>query len=608
MPALSTILVVGRGAETVVRKQVERLADQGTWADRFDKAAEQLQELEVPILIVIDDMDRLQPDELTGLLKAIRLLGRFPNIHYLVAYDERTITDLLCQSAIVGNDAIRAQAFLEKIVQLPLAIPSVPLVHLETLFNNELGAILNDNEALLSEIDRRRFVTAYEALMSRTMTQLRLIRRYLAQVAAYLPLLGPSEIDVVDFLILTYMRQSFPRLFHELPMWKADLISGTDYNLGPDRNIDWIDRIKHIGVPPGLSEAVRDVLVLLFPKMDVHSPMAVSGRGPSGRQVSNRDYFDRYFAYSIPLHDVSDNLVVAALRQAVAGLDGEQLSRVRVILAGPSRTSHEEKLVLLRKLDSLSRELARKSVARVIDLAIECFQVATDEGRLVGSEFHACRTWLSHLIVRAAQTDSPPPADEILGTLMRGAGIRVTVEILDEASEGPQREPWLTEIVGLAEQEAVTTIETHLAERTEGDPPAVQALLRFIDTKGSGLGDVRARIQDGLEAGRWPISVVAGAFVEVAYSSDDHVKILGFAEKGLLRLLPYETVRTYFDREEPIASEPALDAPINVNDVSVENRRQVALRHLRKMRRIDDKFARNNAIDDKGNGEALGAS
>ena len=166
----------------------------------------------------------------------------------------------------------------------------------------------------------------------------------------------------------------------------------------------------------------------------------------------------------------------------------------------------------------------------------------------------------------------------------------------------------MTEIVGLAEQEAVTTIETHLAERTEGDPPAVQALLRFIDTKGSGLGDVRARIQDGLEAGRWPISVVAGAFVEVAYSSDDHVKILGFAEKGLLRLLPYETVRTYFDREEPIASEPALDAPINVNDVSVENRRQVALRHLRKMRRIDDKFARNNAIDDKGNGEALGAS
>jgi hypothetical protein len=599
MPALSAIPLVGRGAETVARKQVERLVEQGTWADRFDKAAEQLQELEVPILIVIDDMDRLQSDELTGLLKAIRLLGRFPNIHYLVAYDERTIVDILCQSAVASNEPMRAQAFLEKIVQLPLAIPTVPHVHLETLFNNELGSILSDNEAFLSEMDRRRFVAAYETLIRRNMTQLRQIRRYLAQVSAYLPLLGPGEVDIVDFLVLTYIRQSFPQLFRELPTWRAELTRDVSHSEPSDDNVNWFERLKHINVPADLVSAVRDVLVLLFPKVDIKNPLVAIGRGSSGRQVSDRDYFDRYFAYSIPLHDVSDNLVVTALQQAVAGESGDQITKVREIVAGPSATSHEEKLLLIRKLDLLSRELGSEGIVRLIEFAVECFQATTDKGRLLGGEFHACRTWLSHLIVRAAQAGSQRPAEEIFEVLIKGTGIRVTVVILDEASEGPQRETWLTELVGLAEHKVMATIETHLAERTEGDPPAVRALLRFIETTGSGLEDIRARVKAGLQAGRWPISIVAGAFVEVAYSGDNqHAKIRGFTEQPFLQLLSYETVREYFDIEEPPGHVPAHTTEVDVNDVSVESRRQVALRHLRKMRRVDEKFASSNSIGD----------
>jgi hypothetical protein len=107
----------------------------------------------------------------------------------------------------------------------------------------------------------------------------------------------------------------------------------------------------------------------------------------AGRLVILTNYFDRYFAYSVSLRDVSDNLVRAALRQVVAGEDGEQILKVRTILAQATDASQEEKLLLLHKLDSLSRELPSKSIVSLIGLAIDCFRTTTDEGRLIGSEF-----------------------------------------------------------------------------------------------------------------------------------------------------------------------------------------------------------------------------
>ena len=46
--------------------------------------------LDQPILVVIDDLDRLQPDELLLVFKLIRLVGRLPSVGYILAFDERT--------------------------------------------------------------------------------------------------------------------------------------------------------------------------------------------------------------------------------------------------------------------------------------------------------------------------------------------------------------------------------------------------------------------------------------------------------------------------------------------------------------------------------------
>ena len=57
-----------------------------------ESAAEGLGKIDHPVLMVLDDLDRLAPDELLYTFKLVRLLGRLPNVYYLLAYDEATLT------------------------------------------------------------------------------------------------------------------------------------------------------------------------------------------------------------------------------------------------------------------------------------------------------------------------------------------------------------------------------------------------------------------------------------------------------------------------------------------------------------------------------------
>jgi predicted KAP-like P-loop ATPase len=74
-------------------------------------------------LIILDDLDRLEPAELLLTFKLVRLVGRLPNVYYLLTYDERTLVDVLKRTDLVGEEDGRAQAYLEKMIQVRLDIP-----------------------------------------------------------------------------------------------------------------------------------------------------------------------------------------------------------------------------------------------------------------------------------------------------------------------------------------------------------------------------------------------------------------------------------------------------------------------------------------------------
>ncbi|GAA3346684.1 hypothetical protein GCM10020358_58610 [Amorphoplanes nipponensis] len=94
-PALGLIPGAGAATTKAFELAARRWTDEGTLQTHFEELETELAAIDRPVLVFVDDVDRLQPDELLALLRAIRVVGRLPNVHYVVAYDQLTLVDFL---------------------------------------------------------------------------------------------------------------------------------------------------------------------------------------------------------------------------------------------------------------------------------------------------------------------------------------------------------------------------------------------------------------------------------------------------------------------------------------------------------------------------------
>ena len=130
-----------------------------TLQEARDQLAAQLDKLKnCRILVVIEDIDRLRPDEVRSLLSMMKAIGQLPNITYLIGYDRSVLEKALGED----GDENGLPKFLEKIVQVDLDLPRVPgerllealLAHAGDIFGAPLDA--NERQDLMQTFKRRR--------------------------------------------------------------------------------------------------------------------------------------------------------------------------------------------------------------------------------------------------------------------------------------------------------------------------------------------------------------------------------------------------------------------------------------------------------------------
>ena len=89
------------------------MKNEGSLKSNHDRIREELQKINRPIIITIDDVDRLQSKELMMVLKLIRDTADFPNVFYIVAADNIHLKKMLNIQHI--DDA---ETYLEKFFNL----------------------------------------------------------------------------------------------------------------------------------------------------------------------------------------------------------------------------------------------------------------------------------------------------------------------------------------------------------------------------------------------------------------------------------------------------------------------------------------------------------
>lgn len=322
-PALGVIPFAGGAASKVAENAVDQLASEPAWHVTFQRLSDQIAEQNKRVLVVVDDVDRLDFDELRSVLRVVRLLGRFRNVHYLLAYDQVTIDQNLRAGGADGGTS----EFMEKIVQHPFEVPPVPMVTrrgwCRSIVEAHIGLDAGDgrSDSYLAQREDLIRILADGIETPRSASRLR------EQLDGLAALANDAEIDALDFIALTWLRLAQHAVWDDIRTRSHRYLGWTENDTSelPD------PRLAHVSplTVRGQENIVSQLLQFLF----VRTTVGVT----AGRKwrLHNERYFHRYFIVGLTDADVSERLIERALDEVLTDTpEMPAMEELRAIMVG----------------------------------------------------------------------------------------------------------------------------------------------------------------------------------------------------------------------------------------------------------------------------------
>lgn len=206
-------------------KGLEAQSHQPTLREARETLSNALADLERPVVVVIDDIDRLNTNEVRTVFQLIKACADFPNVRYLLLYDRDQVVHALRDSV---NDA---EAFLEKIVGQVFDLPLATKKQRETVLARNLEA-LGIYELEGKPLERLQEV--FRSVLLPGLPTVRHVKRYVGTVASLLPGVIVDQyrnVDPADFLALEFLRQYVPKLYNVLREEEAPVPGGLVFEI-----------------------------------------------------------------------------------------------------------------------------------------------------------------------------------------------------------------------------------------------------------------------------------------------------------------------------------------------------------------------------------------
>jgi len=267
-----------------------------------------LRPLKTPVLVVVDDVDRLSSDEVKVLFQLVKANADFPNLIYLLLFQRDVVEKSLQELAPVGG-----RGFLEKIVQVGFDVPRIERPRLEKVLFAGLDKLLGEG-TVGKRFNQQRWQNTFIAGLRPYFETLRDVHRYIAMLSFHVSLFqdkGTFNVNPIDLISLEVLRVFEPEIYQALSENKL-VLTGRAASVSREWGEEtrkWVSFVVDT-LPEPRREPVREILKQLFPQVG----WALSNYGyGSGFEdgwfrdlrVCHPDLFDRYFHFAIPEGDIS---------------------------------------------------------------------------------------------------------------------------------------------------------------------------------------------------------------------------------------------------------------------------------------------------------------
>jgi energy-coupling factor transporter ATP-binding protein EcfA2 len=289
LPLIGPWIERGRVVTDIIAKTLQRKKE-GIKASQ-SKVRDALEKIDKPIIVILDDIDRLSTPEIRDVFKLVRLTANFPNIIYLLAFDRYRVEQALGEQGIPGRD------YLEKILQIGIDLPAVPDHVLNFQISKAIDASIENIEKP-GHFDSDLWPDVFIEVIQPLIRNMRDVRRYAAAIHGTVRDLD-GQVALVDVLALEAVRVFLPDVFHSLHASVDGLTTTSGYNHHdePPQLKEKIENLVRTGGEQ--EEGVRNLIHRLFPGGERHLGGSNYGgdwnnRWLRERRVANKDVL-RYY-------------------------------------------------------------------------------------------------------------------------------------------------------------------------------------------------------------------------------------------------------------------------------------------------------------------------
>lgn len=291
-----------------------------------EKANQVFRKAEKPILVIIEDLDRLDAQELMNCFKLIRLLGELENVYYLLCYDEQTIVDVMQKTDVIGVGGIsRAYEYLEKIVQIRVEVLDLYGSEQRALWGKELEDTIRTYRIRVDKHDQELLEVMWEETLKHYLNTPRSLNRFSLHLkSAWQSIAG--EVNFADFVGLNFLRFFENTIFQKVRTSRVLLLDGLQGHgstklmaVGKRDELmnEWMDEVQALN--PRNFEAVQNLIGNLFFIAKTDSTIKAYSRFFRSRRIDSVLYFDRYFRNSVSDDDIPEIAYEAYIQDFVQG-------------------------------------------------------------------------------------------------------------------------------------------------------------------------------------------------------------------------------------------------------------------------------------------------
>ena len=457
-------------------------------------------------VFVVDDIDRLAPNEIRELFKVIKALADFPNVTYLLAFDRNIVSDALRSSLGVDGDA-----YVEKIVQVPFSLPAIDRIRLRKMLFDGLDQIVKASPGI--ELDQAHWGNVYFSGLDHFIRHPRDVVRIISAISVTYPSVV-GEVNPVDFIAIEILRIKSPEIYQIIrdsgEMFTKVISDRSDHDRKPVQKFHetWLAR-----VPERLREKAKALVVELFPHLssivdDQRFGSGYSDTWHAQRRVCSKKVFDIYFQFGVP----NDQLSRVELTQLidVCEISSKEGAALLMSAAAQKRLDGSSKARdILDHLRDLGNEVSERAAVALISAIFDVGdELLSDRDAEAGGMLSLPNRWrlmftLDHLLARIPESQWVKVLERVFAD-GQALGLAVyIVDTIDDYLEKPEqgRGTPLSKIDASDAEELRKTVVKRLSESS------AEAMLRLPDFAGlidrwkkwSGVDTVRPIVQSLLD-------------------------------------------------------------------------------------------------------------